>query len=198
MFLLVDNHDSFTFNLYQYLCELGAEVEVVRHRSASAEALCARPWEGVIISPGPGTPNDAGISLDVIAQVSGRIPLLGVCLGHQAIGQYFGGCVVRASAPQHGKASRIRHHGTGIFHDIDPSGIVGRYHSLVLDEVSLPVSLRATAHACDDGAIMGIAHVEHPTWGVQFHPESILSSIGKPLLSNFLRLAAAHRAGAPQ
>lgn len=198
MYLLVDNHDSFTFNLYQYLCELGAEVEVVRHRSTTADALCARTWDGVIISPGPGTPEDAGVSLDVIARLTGHTPILGVCLGHQAIGQHFGAHVVRGTSPQHGKASVLSHDGRGLFADIAPDGVVGRYHSLVLDPERLPPTLHVTARAADDGAIMGIAHVDHPTWGVQFHPESILSSVGKPLLSNFLRLAAAYRAGAIQ
>ena len=194
MFLLIDNYDSFTYNLWHYLGELGAEVLVKRNDALSAdEALALRP-QGIIISPGPSDPDHAGICLDLVAK-AGAVPILGVCLGHQAIGQVFGGKVVRAPVPMHGKVASIRHSGTGIFAGLPSPLRATRYHSLIIGRDTLPNSLAITAES-DDGLVMGIEHHERPLHGVQFHPESIASEHGHALLANFLRLAARQSAAA--
>jgi anthranilate synthase component 2 len=189
MFLLIDNYDSFVYNLWHYLGELGAEVVVRRNDALSVgEALALRP-QGIIISPGPSDPDRAGICLDLVRR-AGRVPVLGVCLGHQAIGQAFGGIVTRAKVPMHGKVSAIRHDGTGLFAGLPNPLAATRYHSLIVDRTSLPATLAVTAET-EDGLVMGLAHRERPVHGVQFHPESIASQGGHDLLRNFLRLAAA-------
>jgi para-aminobenzoate synthetase component 2 len=186
--LVIDNYDSFTYNLVQYLGELGETVEVGRNNRVTLEEIenSLRP-ERIVISPGPGTPNDAGITLDVIARFSGKIPLLGVCLGHQAIGQAFGGKVIRAPELMHGKASEVRHDGKTIFAGINDGFMAGRYHSLIVERESLPSCLEISASTADD-IIMGLRHRELKVEGVQFHPESILTSDGMQLLANFLKL----------
>jgi anthranilate synthase component 2 len=187
MFLLIDNYDSFTYNLWHYLGELGAEVVVRRNdQIAVEEALAMRP-QGIVISPGPSDPDHAGICLELVRR-AGDIPLLGVCLGHQAIGQAFGGKVVRAPVPMHGKVSTIRHDGSGVFAGLPNPFAATRYHSLIVERASLPATLAVTAET--DGLIMGLAHRERPVHGVQFHPESIASEKGHDLLRNFLTLAA--------
>jgi anthranilate synthase component 2 len=188
MFLLIDNYDSFTYNLWHYLGELGAEVVVRRNDALSVdEALAMRP-QGIVISPGPSDPDHAGICLE-LATRAGNIPLLGVCLGHQAIGQAFGGKVVRAPVPMHGKLSRVGHDGTGVFQGFNRGPFQAtRYHSLVVERHSLPPCLRVNAET-EDGIIMGLAHRERPVHGVQFHPESIASEGGHALLANFIKLA---------
>ncbi|HVN39929.1 MAG TPA: aminodeoxychorismate/anthranilate synthase component II [Myxococcota bacterium] len=187
---IVDNYDSFTYNLVQYLGELGAQVDVVRNDATDAESLLARRPDGVVISPGPGDPDDAGISLDVVrACARTRTPLLGVCLGHQSIGQAFGGRIVRARGLMHGKVSPISHDGRGVFRALPSPFDATRYHSLVIAEDSLPPVLEVSART-PDGEIMGVRHRELPIEGVQFHPESILTEQGKPLLRNFLEACA--------
>ena len=188
MLLVIDNYDSFTYNLVQYLGELGATVEVRRNDRVTLEEIKnrLRP-ERIVISPGPGTPNDAGITLDVIQRFAGKIPLLGVCLGHQAIGQAFGGKVVRAPELMHGKASEVSHDGKTIFAGLNNQFLAGRYHSLMVERESLPSCLEISAHTAND-IIMGLRHRELKVEGVQFHPESILTSDGKQLLANFLKL----------
>jgi len=183
--LLVDNYDSFTYNLYQYLGELGAEVRVVRNDELTAEAAVALAPDRIVISPGPGTPDQAGITLDLIRRAAGRIPVLGVCLGHQALGQAFGGDVRRAPKLMHGKTSEIHHDGRGVFAGLPVPFTATRYHSLVVERASVPESLEITAWT-DDGIVMGLRHKEHRLEGVQFHPESILTTVGKDLLRNFL------------
>ena len=193
MIVLIDNYDSFTFNLFHYLGELGAEVVVHRNdKLASADVLAADP-DAIVLSPGPCTPNDAGICLDLIQRASDTIPMLGVCLGHQAIGQAFGGNVVRAPTPVHGKLSEIRHRGSGVFRGINAPFQATRYHSLVVERESLPGELRLTAET-DDELVMGISHSRLPVHGIQFHPESIASDYGHVILKNFLELAAAWNA----
>ncbi len=188
MFLLVDNYDSFTYNLWHFLGELGAEVDVHRNDKISvADALASKP-SGVIISPGPCDPDRAGICLDLIRQAPADLPILGVCLGHQCICQAFGGTVIRAPEPMHGKMSEMRNQGDGIFAGLPESFEATRYHSLVVDRASLPGDLVVTAES-DDGLIMGLRHAERPIHGVQFHPESIASRHGYGLLANFLRIA---------
>jgi para-aminobenzoate synthetase component II len=186
--LVIDNYDSFTYNLVQYLGELGETVEVRRNNRVTLDEIenGLRP-ERIVISPGPGTPNDAGITLDVIAHFSGKVPLLGVCLGHQAIGQAFGGKVIRAPELMHGKASEVSHDGKTIFTGISERFLAGRYHSLIVDKETLPSCLEISASTADD-VIMGLRHRELKVEGVQFHPESILTSDGKQLLANFLKL----------
>jgi anthranilate synthase/aminodeoxychorismate synthase-like glutamine amidotransferase len=188
MLLVIDNYDSFTYNLVQYLGELGATVEVRRNDRITLDEIerRLRP-ERIVISPGPGTPNDAGITLDVIQRFAGKIPLLGVCLGHQAIGQAFGGKVIRAPELMHGKASEVHHDGKTIFAGLGDHLLAGRYHSLIVERESLPACLEISAHTADD-IIMGLRHRELKVEGVQFHPESILTSDGKQLLANFLKL----------
>jgi anthranilate synthase component II len=194
MFLLIDNYDSFTYNLWHYLGELGAEVVVKRNDALSAEAALALRPQGIVISPGPRDPDHAGICLELVTR-GGSVPILGVCLGHQAIGQAMGGRVVRAAVPMHGKVSRIRHGGSGVFAGLpNPFGAT-RYHSLIVDRAGLPPALTVTAET-EDGIIMGLAHRERPVHGVQFHPESIASEGGHDLLRNFLRLAAAQSVAA--
>ena len=185
--LLIDNYDSFTYNLYQYLGELGAQTTVVRHDQLTvAEALAQAP-DGIVISPGPGTPDQAGISLELIAAAAGRVPLLGVCLGHQALGQVFGGRVVRAPKLMHGKTSEIHHDGRSLFAGLPQPFTATRYHSLIVERDSVPACLEVTAWT-EDGLVMGLRHREHALEGVQFHPESILTSAGKDLLRNFLKV----------
>ena len=187
MILVIDNYDSFTYNLVQYLGELGEEVVVRRNDEVTLDEIEASLPGRILISPGPGRPADAGISLELISRLSGRVPILGVCLGHQAIGQVFGGRVVRASTVVHGKASEIRHDGKSIFKDLDSPFKAGRYHSLIVDRDSLPPCLEVSAET-NDGVIMGLRHREKKVEGVQFHPESILTSEGKRLLRNFVEL----------
>ncbi len=188
MLLVIDNYDSFTYNLVQYLGELGAEMKIVRNDEVTADEIenDLRP-EKILISPGPGTPDDAGISLEVIKRFSDRIPILGVCLGHQAIGQHFGGKVVRAPEPVHGKPVEVRHDGKTIFEGIDGNFTAGRYHSLVVDRESIPDCLEISAES-PDGLVMAMRHRSLPIEGVQFHPESILTEHGKTMLRNFLSL----------
>ena len=188
MLLLIDNYDSFTYNLFHYLGQLGK----IRWRSASAsataaEALALKP-EAIVLSPGPCTPNEAGICCDLIAAANGSVPILGVCLGHQSIGQVYGGKVVRAPQPMHGKLSRIHHTGRSVFRGLNNDFTATRYHSLTIAPESMPDCLEVTAVA-EDGVIMGVMHKTHPVHGVQFHPESIASENGHALLQNFLRLA---------
>jgi len=186
--LLIDNYDSFTYNLFHYLGELGADVRVVRNDEISAaEALGMKP-EGIVLSPGPCTPNEAGICLEVIKQANGAMPILGVCLGHQAIGQVYGGKVVRAPEPMHGKLSRVHHTGKSVFRGLNNDFLATRYHSLTIDPPSMPASLDVTATS-EDGVIQGVMHKTHPVHGVQFHPESIASENGHALLANFLQIA---------
>jgi anthranilate synthase component 2 len=188
MILLIDNYDSFTYNLFHYLGELGAQVHVVRNDELSAsEALGLKP-EGIVLSPGPCTPNEAGICLEVIEKADGATPILGVCLGHQAIGQIYGGKIVRAPEPMHGKVSRIRHNGRSVFRGLSNDFQATRYHSLTIDPPSVPTCLEVTATS-QDGVIQGVMHKSHPVHGVQFHPESIASENGHALLGNFLSLA---------
>ncbi|MDE2265035.1 MAG: aminodeoxychorismate/anthranilate synthase component II [Alphaproteobacteria bacterium] len=188
MLLLIDNYDSFTYNLFHYLGQLGAEVVVKRNDEiTAAEALAMRP-DAVVLSPGPCTPNEAGICLDLIAKANGTLPILGVCLGHQAIGQVYGGKVVRAPEPMHGKLSRIHHTGKSVFRGLNNDFLATRYHSLTIAPESMPSVLEVTATS-EDGVIMGVMHKTHPVHGVQFHPESIASENGHALLQNFLRMA---------
>jgi len=189
MIALIDNYDSFTFNLVHYLGGLGADVAVHRNdKIAVGDVLAAKP-EAIVLSPGPCTPNEAGICLDLIEKASPNIPILGVCLGHQAIGQAFGGEVVRAPVPVHGKLSEMRHQGESVFRGINGPFKATRYHSLVVERGSLPNTLSVTAET-DDGLIMGLSHKTRPVHGVQFHPESIASEHGHLMLKNFLELAA--------
>jgi len=186
--LLIDNYDSFTYNLFHYLGELGADVRVVRNDEISAaEALALKP-EGIVLSPGPCTPNEAGICLEVIEQAKGTMPILGVCLGHQAIGQVYGGKIVRAPQPMHGKLSRMHHTGKSVFRGLNNDFMATRYHSLTIDPPSMPAVLDVTATS-EDGVIQGVMHKSHPVHGVQFHPESIASENGHALLANFLAIA---------
>jgi len=193
MIVLIDNYDSFTFNLVHYLGGLGADVIVHRNDKVSAADVMASEPEAIVLSPGPCTPNEAGICLDLISKAAASIPILGVCLGHQAIGQAFGGKVVRAPVPVHGKLSEIRHTNTGVFRGINGPFKATRYHSLVVDRASLPRELTVNAET-DDRLVMGLAHASLPVHGVQFHPESIASEHGHLMLKNFLDLAAAWNA----
>ena len=188
MLLLIDNYDSFTYNLFHYLGELGAHVAVHRNDAITVQQVLALQPQGIILSPGPCTPNEAGICLDLIKAAAGKYPLLGVCLGHQAIGQAFGGEVVRAPTLMHGKVSTIRHNGEGIFAGLPETFEATRYHSLIVKRESLPEALKVTAET-EDGIIMGLEHESLPIYGVQFHPESIASECGHDLLRNFLSLA---------
>jgi anthranilate synthase component 2 len=189
MILLIDNYDSFTFNLFHYLGGLGADVAVHRNDKIAVKDVLAAGPEAIVLSPGPCTPDDAGICVDLIKQASPAIPILGVCLGHQAIGQAFGGEVVRAPVPVHGKLSEIKHKGESVFRGINGPFKATRYHSLVVDRNSFPNDLAVTAEA-DAGLVMGLAHKKLPVHGVQFHPESIASEHGHLILQNFLELAA--------
>ena len=187
MILLIDNYDSFTYNLYQFLSELGAEVDVIRNDKITVDEIRARRAEidRIVISPGPCTPSEAGICVPLIRQLAGDIPMLGVCLGHQSIGEAFGGTVVRAPIVLHGKTSEIRHTGLGVFAGLPNPFVATRYHSLIVERDTLPPALEITAETAD-GVIMGLRHRELPIEGVQFHPESILTPVGKQLLSNFV------------
>jgi anthranilate synthase component II len=188
MIVLIDNYDSFTFNLVHFLGELGAAVRVHRNDKITCTAILAADPDAIVLSPGPCTPKEAGICLDLIAAVAGKIPILGVCLGHQAIGDAFGGKVVRAPRPVHGKLSLIRHDGGGLFRGINAPFQATRYHSLVVERSSLPAELTVTADT-EDGLIMGLVHQRLPVHGVQFHPESIASEHGHSMLKNFLDIA---------
>jgi anthranilate synthase/aminodeoxychorismate synthase-like glutamine amidotransferase len=193
MILLIDNYDSFTFNLVHFFGDLGAECVVKRNDALSpADALAMAP-EAIILSPGPCTPNEAGICLDLVAQAAGKVPVLGVCLGHQAIGQAFGAKVMRAAEPVHGKTSPIRHENTDIFKGLPDPFIATRYHSLIVQRSSLPDVLTPTAFT-EDGVIMGLRHATLPIFGVQFHPESIATSHGHDILANFLAIARGRNA----
>ena len=187
MILLLDNYDSFTYNLAQYLGELGCEVEVHRNDKISVEEIARRKPERIVISPGPCTPQEAGISIELIQRLAGRFPILGVCLGHQALGAAYGGKIVRAPKLFHGKTSEIHHDGKGVFQDLPKTFTATRYHSLIVEKKSLPKELKITAETAD-GIIMGVRHRHHKLEGVQFHPESVLTQSGKQLLKNFLSL----------
>lgn len=188
MILVIDNYDSFTFNLVQYLGELGMETEVYRNDEITLKEITKKCLIGIVISPGPCTPKEAGISVEVVQKLGNKVPILGVCLGHQSIGVAYGGRVVLAKKLMHGKTSSIYHNQKGIYSGIDNPFIAGRYHSLVLDPLTLPSCLEITART-DDGTIMGVRHKKYPVEGVQFHPESILTSPGKNILKNFIAIA---------
>jgi anthranilate synthase component 2 len=185
--LLLDNYDSFTYNLAQYLGELGCQVEVHRNDRISVEQIAQRKPERIVISPGPCTPQEAGICVELIQKLAGKTPILGVCLGHQAIGAALGGKIVRAPKIFHGKTSAIRHDGSGVFRGLPNPFTATRYHSLIVERKSLPAELQVTAET-DDDIIMGMRHRHYPLMGVQFHPESVLTESGKQLLKNFLSL----------
>jgi anthranilate synthase component II len=186
MILVLDNYDSFTYNLVQYLGELGAEVSVVRNDAATIDEISAKRPERIVISPGPGRPEDAGVTMDVIKRLGQQTPIFGVCLGHQAIGAAFGGAVVRATVPMHGKTSTIEHNGRGVFSGLTAPFLASRYHSLVVADAGFPAELEITARTQEDGTIMGLRHRSLPIHGVQFHPESILTGEGRKILRNFL------------
>lgn len=188
MLLLIDNYDSFTYNLVHFLGELGAEVTVRRNDALTADEALKMNVKGIVLSPGPRDPDQAGICLELVEKAAGKLPLLGVCLGHQSIGQVFGGKVVRAPLPMHGKVSQISHKGVGLFEGLPNPITATRYHSLVVERESLPDCLEITAE-CDQGLIMGLQHRELPIHGVQFHPESIATEHGHALLANFLKIA---------
>lgn len=185
MLLLIDNYDSFTYNLYQYLSELGAEVHVRRNDQVTLDEIEAMQPTSIVISPGPCTPNEAGLSCKIIEAFGPHIPTLGVCLGHQAIGQVYGGQIIRAPEPMHGKTSLMYHQGQGVFHNLPMPFEANRYHSLIVERSTLPAELEITAETAD-GVIMGLRHRTYPIEGVQFHPESIMTPVGKDLLRNFL------------
>ena len=189
MIFMLDNYDSFTFNLVQYLRMIGAEVVVRRNDTLTVTEVMEMAPDAIVVSPGPCSPEQAGISVPLITAASGQIPILGVCLGHQSITQAFGGQVVRAGRIMHGKTSPVRHEGSDVFEGLESPFLATRYHSLVAARDTLPSVLRVTAEATDDGEIMGIAHKTHPTWGIQFHPESILTTEGMELMRNFVRIA---------
>ena len=188
MYVLIDNYDSFTYNLFHYLKELGVDVVVHRNDAIAVDRVIEADPDGVVLSPGPCTPNEAGICLDLVTAAAGRVPILGVCLGHQAIGQAFGGAVVRAPQVMHGKVSAIHHRSADVFAGLPSPFEATRYHSLVVDRAGLPGCLEVTAET-EDGLIMGLAHQDLPVYGVQFHPESIASEHGHALLENFIRLS---------
>lgn len=190
MILVIDNYDSFTYNLVHFLGELGAETEVHRNDKISVDEVISMAPEAIVISPGPSTPDTAGICLELVRRCGADIPILGVCLGHQTIGQVYGGDVIRAPYLMHGKLSPIRHQGGSVFKGLPDNFAATRYHSLIVERASLPDSLRITAET-EDGLIMGLCHTSHPVHGVQFHPESIASEFGHRLLANFLELAGA-------
>lgn len=190
MLLVIDNYDSFTYNLVQYLGELGAEPVVCRNDQVTVEQIATGGYRGLVISPGPGEPKGAGVTLAAIRQIGGKLPILGVCLGHQAIGEAFGGRIVRAPHPIHGKASRVKHDGLGVFAGVPQDLEVARYHSLVIEPESCPAELEVTASTAD-GIIMGVRHRRFPIEGVQFHPESVLTSNGMQMLANFVRICGA-------
>jgi len=185
MILLIDNYDSFTYNVYQAVANLGHPLQVVRNDQISLDEISAADYDAIIVSPGPGTPDDAGISKQAILRFAGKLPILGICLGHQAIGEAFGGNVIRAPQPVHGKTASIHHKGRGLFSNLPRPFIAGRYHSLIVDQPSLPDCLAVTA-TNDEGLIMGLQHRDYNVQGVQFHPESILTPEGTTVLANFL------------
>jgi anthranilate synthase/aminodeoxychorismate synthase-like glutamine amidotransferase len=187
MILLIDNYDSFTYNLYQYLCELGAEVTVARNDETTVAEVEKTAPERLVLSPGPCTPNEAGVSVELVQHLAGRLPILGVCLGHQCVGQAFGGVIAGAGEIMHGKSSLIEHDGKGVFQGLPNPFEAIRYHSLAITPESVPECLEVTAHS-DSGVIMGVRHREYSVEGVQFHPESIMTAMGKELLKNFLEL----------
>ncbi len=195
MIVLIDNYDSFTFNLVHFLGDLGAECVVVRNDKITPADVLAMQPDGIVLSPGPCTPNEAGICLEMVTAAAGKVPLLGVCLGHQAIGQAFGGDVIRAPAPVHGKTSPVHHANTDMFEGLPDPFTATRYHSLIVDKATLPNTLKVTAWT-DDGMIMGLRHKSFDIYGVQFHPESIATSHGHEILQNFLNIA--HRKNAPK
>jgi anthranilate synthase component 2 len=192
MILVIDNYDSFTYNLVQYLGTLGAEVEVHRNDKIAVDTIVAHPPEGLVISPGPGEPRDAGISEAAIAALAGTVPILGVCLGHQALGEVYGGRIVRAPRLMHGKTSPILHRGRGLFAGLDNPFDATRYHSLIVEREGLPEVLEVMAWT-PEGEIMALKHRQHETWGVQFHPESVLTTSGMALMQNFLVLCRQHK-----
>lgn len=185
MILLIDNYDSFVYNIYQYCSAIGQQVDVIRNDQITIDQISQANYSAIIISPGPGRPDDAGISKDVIAHFAGKVPILGICLGHQAIGEVFGGNVIRAPQPVHGKVSHIHHNDQGIYAGMPQPFAAGRYHSLIVDGASLPECLEITATS-EDGLIMGLRHKEYGLEGIQYHPESILTPDGYRLLENFL------------
>ena len=188
MLLVIDNYDSFTYNLVQYLGELGAEIRVHRNDQVTVDEVVAMHPERVVISPGPGRPEDAGVTLELIRRLGATTPILGVCLGHQAIGMVYGGTVCRARTPMHGKTSAVVHDGKGVFKGISDPFEAGRYHSLILSGDDVPADLEIVARARDEGIIMGVRHRAHPVHGVQFHPESVLTNEGQRILKNFIEL----------
>lgn len=194
MILMIDNYDSFTYNLVHYLAELGRDVRVARNDTVRLAEVDALAPSAIVISPGPGSPDSAGISLDLVKHCAGRIPILGVCLGHQAIGQAFGGRVIRAARPMHGKTCAVGHDGKSIFRGLPSPFTATRYHSLIVDAGSLPPCLEVSARS-PEGEIMALRHRRHPVEGVQFHPESILTEWGRELLANFLGLETGRRGG---
>lgn len=194
MILMIDNYDSFTYNLVQYVGELGEELQVYRNNKITLEEIERLAPDYLMVSPGPCTPNEAGISMDAIRHFAGKIPILGVCLGHQSIGQVFGGKVIRAERLMHGKTSEVFHDGKTIFQDIPSPFTAARYHSLIIEEASIPSELEVTARTAE-GEIMAVRHREYPIEGVQFHPESIITEHGKQLLKNFLTAYARHTTG---
>ncbi len=189
MILVLDNYDSFTYNLVQYLAELGADLIVFRNDAITVDEVRSMNPEGIVISPGPGTPENAGISVDLIREMGERTPILGVCLGHQAIGIAYGGRVIRAPELMHGKTSEVFHRGTGLYEGVENPFIATRYHSLIVEREGLPECLEITCETAS-GLIMGMRHRQHPVEGVQFHPESILTTAGKRILANFLKVTA--------
>ena len=186
MLLILDNYDSFTYNVFQLLSELGAEVEVIRNDQTTVEDIRAKKYDAIVLSPGPGIPSDAGITEQVIRELGGEVPILGICLGHQAIGEVFGGKVVRAGEIVHGKTSPLHHNGKGLYEGIPQNVPIGRYHSLVIDRATLPDCLEVTSDLAD-GTIMGVRHKAKNIEGIQFHPESILTPDGKKMMENFLK-----------
>lgn len=186
MLLILDNYDSFTYNVFQLLSELGAEVEVIRNDQTTVEDIRAKKYDAIVLSPGPGIPSDAGITEQVIRELGGEVPILGICLGHQAIGEVFGGKVVRSGEIVHGKTSPLHHNGKGLYEGIPQNVPIGRYHSLVIDRATLPDCLEVTSDLAD-GTIMGVRHKAKNIEGIQFHPESILTPDGKKMMENFLK-----------
>ena len=186
MVFVLDNYDSFTYNLVQYLGELGAEICVKRNDEVTVDGIAAKRPDAIVISPGPGRPEDAGVTMDVIRTLGAQTPILGVCLGHQAIGAVYGGSVIRAAVPMHGKTSTIEHDGRGVFAGLTEPFVASRYHSLVVSDQGLPPVLEVTARTKEDGTIMGLRHRTLPVHGVQFHPESILTAEGRRILRNFI------------
>lgn len=190
MVLILDNYDSFTYNIYQCVTQLGYKAEVIRNDAVAAAAIAAAGYEAVILSPGPGVPADAGITKEVISLLAGEVPILGVCLGHQAIAEVFGARIIRAPLPVHGKVSPVYHDGKGIYAGLAYPFVAGRYHSLLVDKTDLPDCLAVTAQT-EDGLIMSLTHKVYPVQGVQFHPESVLTSNGGKIFENFLQILCA-------